>query len=45
MGECVSNAAAIEVDDVILPAAGKNDAAAKRILALGADQSHLQQPF
>jgi hypothetical protein len=41
MGESVSNAAAIEVDDVILLAVGKNDAAAKSILALGTNQSHL----
>jgi hypothetical protein len=45
MGECVSNAAAIEVDDAILLAARENDVAAKRILALGVDQSHFQQPF
>ena len=45
MGKCVSNAAAIEVDDATLLAAGKNDAAAKSILALGTDQSHFQQPF
>jgi hypothetical protein len=35
MGECVSNAAAIEIDDAILLAARENDAAAKGILALG----------
>src|SRR6516225_12101475 len=45
MGECVSNAAAIEVDDAILLAPGENDAAAKGILALGADQSQFQQLF
>ena len=45
MGKCVSNATAIEVDDAILLAAGKNDAAAKGILALGTDQSQFQQPF
>ena len=45
MGECVANAAAIEVDDAILLAAGEDDAAAKSVLALGADQSQFQQPF
>lgn len=45
MWKCVCNAAAIEVDDAILLAARKNDAAAKSILALGTDQYQFQQPF
>jgi hypothetical protein len=41
MWESTADAAAIEVDDTILLAAGENDAAAESILALGADQLHL----
>ena len=42
MGKCIPNTAAIKVDHATLLAAGENDAAAKSILALGADQSRFE---
>jgi heme/copper-type cytochrome/quinol oxidase subunit 2 len=45
MREGIANAAAIQVDDVILLAAGENHAVAKSIGALGANQARIEQPF
>src|SRR5258708_7333285 len=45
MREGIANAAAIQVDDVILLAAGENHAVAQSIGALRANQARFEQPF
>src|SRR5215469_3471177 len=45
MGEGTANAATIQVDDVILLAAGENHAVAKSIEALRTHQARFEQPF
>ena len=45
MREGIANAAAIQVDDVILLAAGENHAAAKSIGSLRTNQARFKQPF
>ena len=45
MGEGTANAAAVQVDDVILLAAGEDHAPAKRICALRINQACFKHPF
>jgi hypothetical protein len=45
MREGIANTAAIQVDDVILLAAGENHAAAKSIGSLRTNQARFKQPF
>src|SRR5215467_7199035 len=45
MGEGTANAAAVQVDDAILLAAGKDHASAKRIRALRIDQACFKHPL
>jgi hypothetical protein len=45
MRKGMANAAAIQVDDVILLAAGENHAVTKSIAALRTHQARFEQPF